>query len=104
MNGVTYHLNVDTLTRNEFESHEYPRITLTQRYLTWDPITTIYEDQENAMLNYKGNISAQMLQQGDRLWLSNLCVFQPVKTLQTSCLMTISQMFYSQMSTFLMSI
>ena len=56
LNCVTYHLNVDTLTRDEFESHECPRIILTHRDLTWDPSTTIYEDQKNSMLNYKGDI------------------------------------------------
>ena len=56
MNGVTYHLNVDTLTCNEFEYHECPRLTLTHIVLTLEPSTTIYEDQENTILNYKGDI------------------------------------------------
>ena len=31
LNGVTSHLNVDTPTRDEFEAHKCPRITLTHR-------------------------------------------------------------------------
>ena len=45
LNGLTSHLNVDTITRNDFESHECPRLTLTRRNLTWYHSTTIYEDQ-----------------------------------------------------------
>ena len=44
INGVTSHLNVNTLTRDDFEAHDCPRLTLTRRDLTWDPSTTIYED------------------------------------------------------------
>ena len=57
LNGVTSHLNVDTLTRDEFEAHDCLRLTLTHRDITWDPSKTIYEDLENAMLNYKGDIA-----------------------------------------------
>ena len=51
LNGVTSHLNVDNLSHDDFEAHDCPRLTLTHHDLTWDPSTTIYEDQENAMLN-----------------------------------------------------
>ena len=71
---MTSQLNFDTLTRDDFEAHDCPRLTLTHRDMTWDLSTTIYEYQENAMLNYKDDLSAQMLQQGDRLCLLNLCV------------------------------
>ena len=49
-------MDVDTLSCDEFEAHDFSRLNLTHRDLTLDPSTTIYEDQENEMLNYKGDI------------------------------------------------
>ena len=51
LNGVTSHLDVDTLSCDEFEAHDFSRLNLTHRDLTLDPSTTIYEDQENDILN-----------------------------------------------------
>ena len=56
LRGVTLHLTVMPLTRNEFEHHGCTRIELTSRDLTWDPSTDIYEDQENVMMNFQGDI------------------------------------------------
>ena len=53
---VTSHLNVLPLTRDKFEHYECTRIYLTSRDLTWDPSTDIYEDQENAMMDFQGEI------------------------------------------------
>ena len=44
------------LTRGEFEHHGCTRIELTSRDLTWDPLTDIYEDQENTMIYFQGDI------------------------------------------------
>ena len=54
--GVTLHLTVMTLTRDEFEHHGCTRIELTSHDLTGDPSTDIYEDQENAMMYFQGDI------------------------------------------------
>jgi hypothetical protein len=54
--GVTLLLNVRSVTINEFNSQYYPRLHLTSETLTWDPITNLYEQQENAMMDYSGNI------------------------------------------------
>ena len=51
---VASHLNGMPLTRDEFEHHGCTRIELTSRDLTWDPSTDIYEDQENAMMDFQG--------------------------------------------------
>ncbi len=56
MRGVTSLLNVRTVTINEFNSRDYPRLHLTSETLTWDPTTNQYEQQENAMMDYSGNI------------------------------------------------
>ena len=56
LSAVTSHRNVKPLTLNEFETPRYPRITLTNTNLIWDTSTTIYEDQEKATLDYKGEI------------------------------------------------
>ena len=75
LNSVTSHLNVDTLSRNEFEAHDCLSLTLTHRDLTWDPSTTIYEDQENAMLNYKGDIVCpNVTARGPSMVINCLCM------------------------------
>ena len=53
---VTSHLNVSPLSLKEYEHDGYPRIELTSHHLTWDPGNNVYNDQENAMLSYKGDI------------------------------------------------
>ena len=56
LKGVTSHLNVSPLSLEEYEHHGCPRVELTSHHLKWDPGTDVYEDQENAMLSYKGDI------------------------------------------------
>ena len=53
---VTSYLTVMPLTRDEFEHHGCTQIELTSRDLTWDPSTDIYEDHENSMMYYQGDI------------------------------------------------
>jgi hypothetical protein len=48
-------LNVRTVTINEFNSQDYPGLHLTSETLR-DPTTTLYEQHENAMMDYSGNI------------------------------------------------
>ncbi len=56
LRGVTSLLNVRTVTINEFNSQDYPRLHLTSKTLTWEPTTNLYEQQENAMMDYSSNI------------------------------------------------
>jgi hypothetical protein len=56
LRGVTLLLDVRTVTINEFNSQDYPRLHLTFETLTWDPTTNLYELQENSMMDYSGNI------------------------------------------------
>ncbi len=56
LRGVMSLLNVRTVTIDEFNSQDYPRLHLTSETLTWDSTTTLYEQQENAMMDYSGNI------------------------------------------------
>ena len=56
LRGVTSHLTIIPMTCNEFEHHGCTQIELTSRDLTWDPSTDIYEDQENAMMDFQGDI------------------------------------------------
>ena len=44
------------LTRDDLEHHGCTRIELTSRDLTSDPSTDIYEDQENVMMYFQGDI------------------------------------------------
>ncbi len=56
LRGVTLLLNMRTVNIDEFNSQDYPRLHLTSETLTWDPTTNLYEQQENAMMDYSGNI------------------------------------------------
>jgi hypothetical protein len=56
LRGVMSLLNVKPMTINEFNSQDYSRLHLTSETLTWDPMTNLYEQQENAMTDYSGNI------------------------------------------------
>ncbi len=56
LRGVMLLFNMRTVTINEFNNQDYPRLHLTSETLTWDPANTLYEQQENAMIDYSGNI------------------------------------------------
>ncbi len=56
LTGLTSLLNVRTVTINEFNSQDYLRLHLTSETLTWDATTNLYEQQENAMMDYSSNI------------------------------------------------
>ena len=49
LHGLTSCLNVEPLTREEWDAHTCPQVSLTDLDLTWDPNGDIYQDQENAM-------------------------------------------------------
>ncbi len=57
LRGVTSLLNVRDITLDEWNSDAFKRLHLTSETLTWDPITTLYEEQEAAMLiDYSGRV------------------------------------------------
>jgi hypothetical protein len=56
LRGVTSLLKVRTVTIDEFNSQDYPRLHLPSETLIWDPTTILYEQQENAMMDYSGNV------------------------------------------------
>ena len=75
LRGVTSHFNVESISKQEFERHLCPRIVLTNRDLTWDPSSTVYEDQENAMIDYKGEIiRPNTSARGPLMSINSLCV------------------------------
>ena len=54
LSGFTYYLPVCLFTDNEWNQRKTLRVTLTNKHLTWDPNSTDYEDQENAMTDFCG--------------------------------------------------
>ncbi len=56
LRGVMLLIDVRTMTFDEFNSQDYPRLHLTSETLNWDPTTNLYEQQENAMMDYSGSI------------------------------------------------
>jgi hypothetical protein len=72
LKGVTLVLNVRSTTIDEFNSHDHLRLHLTSETLTWDPMTDLYEKQENAMMDYSGNIVHDASVRGPNLILNEL--------------------------------
>ena len=56
LRGVTSIVNVLPLTNDEFAEHEFTRIELMSKDLTWDPSDHVFEDQENAMVDHQGEL------------------------------------------------
>ncbi len=54
--GVTLLLNVRATTLEQWNSDAFKRLHLTSESLTWDPMTTLYEEQEAAMIDYSGHV------------------------------------------------
>jgi hypothetical protein len=74
---VTLLLNVRSTTINEFNSHDHMRLHLTSETLTWDPMTDLYEKQENAMMDYSGNIVCDAAVRGPNLIFNELHSLTP---------------------------
>ncbi len=73
LRGVTLVLIVRSMTINEFNSHDHLRLHyLTSETLTWDPTTDLYEKQENAMMDYSGNIVRDAAMRGPNLIINEL--------------------------------
>ncbi len=53
-------LNVRGVTLDEWNSDAFKRLHLTSETLTWDPTTTLYEEQEAAMVDYSGHVVTTM--------------------------------------------
>jgi hypothetical protein len=75
LRGVTSVLNVMSTNINEFNSHDHLRLHLISETLTWDPMTDLYEKQENAMMDYSGNIVCDAVMRGPNLILNELQSF-----------------------------
>ncbi len=49
-------LNVRGITLDEWNSDAFQQLHLTSETLTWDPTTTLCEEQEAAMIDYSGHV------------------------------------------------
>ncbi len=56
LQGVTFLVNVRALTLDKWNSCAFIRLHLTSETLTWDPTTTLYEEQEAAMIDYSRRV------------------------------------------------
>ena len=56
LRGVTLLLHARNVTDDDFYNDDIPRIDLTLETLTWDPSTTLYEEQENGMTDHSSAI------------------------------------------------
>ncbi len=56
LRGVTSLLNMRAPTLDKWNSDAFKRLHLTSESLTWDPTTTLYEEQEAAIIDYSGHI------------------------------------------------
>jgi hypothetical protein len=44
------------MTLDEWNNDTFKQLHLTSKTLTWDPTTTLYEEQEAAMIDYSGHV------------------------------------------------
>jgi hypothetical protein len=56
LQGVTSLLNVRAPTLDAWNSGAFIRLHFLSETLIWDPTTTLYEEQEAAMINYSGHV------------------------------------------------
>ncbi len=56
LQGVTLLLNVRGITLDEWNSDAFKQLHLFSETLTWDSKTTLYEEQEAAMIDYSGRV------------------------------------------------
>ncbi len=56
LRGVTFLLNVRGITLDEWNSDTFKWLHSTSETLTWDPMTSLYEGQEAAMVDYSGRV------------------------------------------------
>ncbi len=56
LQAVTLLLNMRGITLDEWNSDAFRQLHLTSETLTWDPMTTLYEEQEAAMIDYSGHV------------------------------------------------
>ena len=72
LRGVTSLLHARNVTADDFYNDDIPRIDLTSETLTWDPSTTLYEEQENGMTDHSGAIVRDAAVRGPDLVVSAL--------------------------------
>jgi hypothetical protein len=72
LRGVTLLLHVRNVTTDDFYNDNIPRIDLTSETLTWDPSTTLYEEQENGMTDHSGAIIRDAAVRGPDLVINAL--------------------------------
>ena len=56
LSSVTLLHDVRGMILDEWNSDTFKRLHLTSETLIWDPTTTLYEEQEAAMINYSGHV------------------------------------------------
>ena len=54
LNGVTSYLPCLSLTQDNWDLQNHPRINLTADHLTWTPSVTTFSEQEEAMTDHQG--------------------------------------------------
>ena len=54
LSGVTSYLPVCLINENKWNQRAIPRVKFTNHNLPWDPNSSSYEYQENAMYDYRG--------------------------------------------------
>jgi hypothetical protein len=72
LRGVISLLHVRNVTADDFYNEDIYRIDLTSETLTWDPSTTLYEDQENGTIDHSGAIVRDAAVRGPDLVINAL--------------------------------
>ena len=70
--GVSSCLPVSEVAMEEWESDIYPRLELTSEHLEWDPTSTTFQEQEEAMTKWDGTTHDNMSARGPSLMISSV--------------------------------
>jgi hypothetical protein len=72
LRGVTLLLHVRNVTADDFYNDNIPSIDLISETLTWNPSTTLYEEQENGVIDHSGAIVRDAAVRGPNLVINAL--------------------------------
>jgi hypothetical protein len=90
LRGVTLLLNVRGIMLDEWNSDAFKRLHLTSETLTWDPMTSLYEEQEAAMVDYSGRVvttARPLMKHVNRLVINLLSSLTKLTSLMTRTFM-----------------
>ena len=74
---VTSVMNVLPFSNTEYDEQEFTMIKLTPKELTWDPSVYVFEDQDNATVNHRGELYDRPRQRKPLMVINSVTILTP---------------------------